>query len=39
MAGGLEKMRIISYSDEAFKKEVSGGSFVVQINPEGYSFK
>lgn len=39
MAGGLEKLRIISYSDERFENEVAGGTFVVQVNPEGYSFK
>ena len=39
MAGGLEKMRIIAFSDERFENEVSGGTFVVQVNPEGYSFK
>ena len=39
MPGGLEKMRIIAYSDERFEEEVSGGTFVVQVNPEGYSFK
>jgi hypothetical protein len=39
MPGGLEKMRIISFSDERFESEDAGGTFVVQVNPEGYSFK
>ena len=39
MAGGLEKLRIIAYSDDGYQDEVLDGTFVVQVNPEGYSFK
>ncbi|MBL3598776.1 MAG: LysM peptidoglycan-binding domain-containing protein [gamma proteobacterium endosymbiont of Lamellibrachia anaximandri] len=39
MPGQLEKMRLIAYSDPQFSEEVADGTFVVQINPESYSFK
>ena len=39
MSGALTKLRVISYSDSTMETEVTGGTFTVQINPQGYGFK
>ena len=39
MSGGLTKLKIISYTDSSMDTELKDGTFVVQINPQGYGFK
>ena len=36
--GELTKLRIVAYSDEEFKNEVSDGEFTTLINPDKYAF-
>jgi len=36
--GELTKLRIIAYSDEAFKNEIGDGEFITLINPDKYAF-
>ena len=31
---GLKKMQIVAYKDDKFTSKVSGGSYVVMLNPE-----
>ena len=38
LRGELTKLRIVAYSDDEFKNEVSDGEFTTLLNPEKYVF-
>ncbi|MFW0737789.1 MULTISPECIES: CIS tube protein [unclassified Flavobacterium] len=38
MAGKLEKLKVVAYSDPEFNNKVSGGEFSTLMNPEKYTY-
>lgn len=38
MAGELEKLKVVAYSDPEFNNKISGGTFSTLMNPEKYTY-